>query len=134
MFFERLKLFTVHTKTSESGEVEDIQFVREGFNVWAFVFGIMLIWPIVHRCWRLLMACILVWVSTELIAEFGLLEYASIGVIQFGGFFLIGLVANDELRRVLAKRGYVASDIAAGNSKVNAQLRYFDRLGRPSYL
>lgn len=132
--FEKLKLYTVHTKTDESGEVEDVQFIRLGFNPWAFIFGILLIWPLVHRCWRLLGACIVIWVVTELMGSTQLLSFTSIGVIQIGAFLLVGLVANDELRDVLAARGYTFSGVTAGSGKIQAQLRYFDRLGRPAYL
>lgn len=132
--FERLKLYTVHTKTAKDGEVEDVQFVKVGYNFWASVFSIILIWPIYHRCWRLLALCLFIWGSTELLAAFDWLSFAALGALQLGGFFLVGLLANDELRRSLQQRGYEASDVVAEVSKIRAQLRYFDRLGKPSFL
>ena len=133
MFFipDRLKIYTVHTKKSDDGEIKDVKFVREGFNLWAFLFNA--IWAGLHRCWLLGILSLAIFTITEYGGMIQWLSYASIAVIQVGGFIIVGMLANDEFRDSLGRRGYEPSGFVSGTSKALAKQRYFDRLGEPLY-
>lgn len=130
--FHRLKLYTVHVKLTDAGEPQDIQFVREGFNIWAFLLNVF--WALYHRCWLLAGVSLVILLATQWLVGQGWLQEASVGVMQIGLILLVGFFANDERRHALEKRGYKQQDIVAEENLTRARLRYFERHGRSSYI
>jgi bacteriorhodopsin len=124
--FHSLKIFTVHIKPGRDDAAHTPQFVREGFNIFAFAFTIL--WALYHRVWRLAGIIMLTNIALALLAQQGFLHQASFAVAQLAVNLLIGFHANDFHRAQLARRGYVLSDITTGDSLLRAEQRYFDRL------
>lgn len=126
--FETLKLYTVHVKKNDMGEIEDVRFVKEGFNWWAFLFNP--IWALLNRCWLLAVLGVAFWVVTQLVGKTGWMDlsYGGMSMIQIAAFAIIGVLANDELRESLGARGYEQVDVVSGLSKMRAVQRYYDRM------
>ena len=129
--FETLKLYSVHIKKDERGEVTDVAFVKEGFNIWAFLLSI--VWALYHRCWLLAALCFAIWVVTELLAQSNWVSYGGVGIIQAGAFVIVGMLANDELRESLENRGYEHIGVTSGLSKMRAIQRFYDRFDGYAY-
>ncbi|MBI1180725.1 MAG: DUF2628 domain-containing protein [Alphaproteobacteria bacterium] len=114
------KIYTVH----ERGGIEgDVEFVREGFSFWAFLFSFVWLW--FHRAW---LAGTLVFAAFLLLGAFesvtGIPAYldVTIQVVLAAG---VGIFGNDLYRAALARRGYVEAGVASGGSVEEAELRYF---------
>ena len=129
--FERLHIYTVHLKKDAAGELIDTKLVREGFNWWAFLLNVF--WALYQRCWLLAALAAAFIAMTEMLAASGPVSEASVAVIQLGCFVIIGLLANDELRAALSRRGYVMEDVVSGDNSRRGLQRFFDRYTRFSY-
>jgi hypothetical protein len=124
--FNRLKLYTVHVKASGSDALENPVFVREGFNLYAFFFTIL--WALYHRCYYFAALILAVNIAIVLAVEAHMISDTAATVTQVAVQFLVGAHANDMLRDKLRGKGYVVQDIAAAESLLRAQQRYFDRI------
>ena len=124
--FSKPQIYTVHINPANNNAVEKAVFVREGFSVYAFIFGVL--WALYHRAWGF---AIFLGVFAVL---FGVAEHSkwmdrdSLAIIQLAFSFLVGYHANDCRRASLAKRGYIMSDVVASDNEMRAQQRYFDRM------
>lgn len=116
------KIYTVHEKGGLEGEVE---FVREGFSVWAFLFTFLWLW--VHRAW--LAGLLVLGVFLLLGLGQGLLgvpRYLDIA-IQFAISASVGIFGNDFYRGALARRGFTEMGVASGDSAEEAEMRWFGK-------
>lgn len=123
--FGGMKIYTVHAKPDMVNAAEKPKFVREGFNLFAFLFTGL--WTLYHRLWW--PTAILVAVNVALIAlgKRHLFPAETLTIIQVAVQILVGYMANDWLRAKLQRRGYVIVDIVAADSELRAEQRYFDR-------
>jgi hypothetical protein len=124
--FGFMKLYTVHVRPGASSAYEKPVFVREGFNLYAFIFT--LFWTLYHRLWLPAMGIFLLNAALMAMAKGQWFGMEGISIMQLGVNILIGFHANDWLRAKLAKRGYIMADITAGDSLLRAEQRYFERL------
>lgn len=120
-----LKLYTVHAKSGLETKYHSPVFIREGFNPLAFLFTFA--WALYHRLWKLAALILAFQLAIELIAPEGLFSFASLCAMQIGFNILIGFHANDWLRVRLRQRGFIFTDIVAGDSLMRAEQRYFER-------
>lgn len=123
--FRGMKIYTVHIKPEDSHAQEKPIFVREGFNIFAFLFTFF--WAFYKRLWLPAFAMIgfcafLVFIDSEHI-----MTPNSLAIIQLAFQLVIGFQANDWLRRGLGKQGYIIHDISSGESLLAAEQRYFER-------
>lgn len=124
--FHGLKLYTVHTKPGSDHTLDKPVFLREGFNWFAFLFTFF--WALTHRLWVFALAILLANVAVVMAMRFGYVHQLSGGVVQFALQIMVGFMANDALRSAMQKRGYIFQDLTSGESRLGAELRYFDRL------
>ncbi|MGE0665300.1 MAG: DUF2628 domain-containing protein [Sphingomonadales bacterium] len=116
------RLYTVHEEGGVEGEVE---FVREGFSILAFVFTFLWLW--VQRAWLAGFAVLGVFALLALFqGSLGVPEYLFIAiqvVISMG----IGIFGRDFQRAALARRGFTETGVATGESIEEAEMRYFGK-------
>jgi len=120
-----LKIYTVHMKSGETLAERKPIFIREGFNIFAFIFT--LFWTLYHRLWRWSLLILAVNVVLALATKNHLLDTNTGSIIQIAFNVLVGFHANDWLRDGLARRGYVMADVTAADSLLRAEQRYFER-------
>lgn len=123
--FNRMKIYTVHIKSGAVSPYEKPVFVREGFNVFAFLFT--LLWAFYHRLWLPVLLILAVNATLMMLAKNHVMSFDSASIMQMGFNVFVGFQANDWLRSGLARRGYIVADIAAADSKLRAEQRYFER-------
>lgn len=119
-----MKVFTVHLRGHGLDPDHDVVLVKEGFSFPAFLFGPL--WALWHRHW-LLAAAILV---TQLIvgAAGEILADPLIGaVLSLALAALVGLLAGDLRRWVLARKDYVTESVVAGRDPEEALQRFLDQ-------
>ena len=105
-------------------EAEDAVFLKDGFSVWAFV--VPLLWPLVHGLWLVFGLCLLVTIGLELLAL--AIGDALPAVIGFFLSLLFALEANSLRAWTLGRRGWRDAGIVAGDSRGEAEHRFFTAL------
>lgn len=120
------KIFTVHINPSLIHASEKPEFVREGFNIFAFIFGTS--WALYHRLWIEAVVIFMVIATLAIADQKSWLSDQYIMVLNLAFSAIIGFQANDLKRGALARRGYIMSDVVVGDNELRAQQRYFDRV------
>ncbi len=126
IFFPRTQIYTVHINFSKTHANESAVFVREGFNIFAFFFGVL--WALYHRMWRVAFWMVIVIGFLGAAEDLQLLDIRSVAILQVAFNLVVGYWANDWLRANLSRRGYIMSDIVVSDNSLRAQQRYFDRV------
>jgi hypothetical protein len=119
-----MRIYTIHMPPPITGRGRDAVAIREGFNVWAFLFSGL--WAFAHRMWLVGIAIIAV---TAAIA--GALDYVGMGeaaeaVITLAAGVVIGASANDWRRAHLARKGWREVAVIAATDADVALRRYLD--------
>ena len=123
--FNRMKIYTVHVRPGEMHAPERPVFVKEGFNWLAFVFP--LIWTLYHRLWIAAVGIAAFVFVLLLILKDQSLSPGTFGILYLGMHIMVAFHAGDWLRAALTRRGYILTDISAGESLLRAEQRYFER-------
>ncbi len=126
MFFPKTQIYTVHINPSKPHALEKAIFVREGFNFFAFFFGVF--WALYHRMWWAAFWLAMIIGFLGVAEEQQLLDIRSMAILQLAFNLVVGFWANDWLRANLSKRGYIMLDIVVSDNSLRAQQRYFDRV------
>lgn len=122
-----LDVYTVHKRPS-AGADPDVVLVREGYSFWAFLFQVG--WALWHRMW--LAAAGLFALS---VGGIQFLEWstgagpAAQAVFQIAIALLVGATANDLRRWTLERQGYDLDAVVIGETKEDAEQRYFSHGG-----
>ena len=119
------RLYSVHVDPCAPRPYETAEFVAEGFNFWAFVFGAM--WALYQRLWILGFILICLNVALAGMAKHYGFSPASIYVLQMGIQIMVGFQANDSRRIALARKGYIVADMVAAHTLLHAEQRFYDR-------
>jgi len=103
---------------------EEFILVREGFNTYSLVFGIL--WAVYKRMWLLsgLYVFIFLW-GIAMRAGFAL-SNASVTMWSLCAYIIIGFCANDLYGVVLMKKGWQYARIVCGKDEDEASLRFLD--------
>ncbi|MCM5554561.1 DUF2628 domain-containing protein [Pleomorphomonas sp. NRK KF1] len=119
-----MAIFSVHLpdKVAPEAIADRAVFVRDGFAVWALLFGPL--WFLRHREWLGLVG----WIALAVLIT---LSERWLGPVTTTGFELIlaiatGVVANDVRRLSLRLRGFRESGVVEGESRDAAERRFFD--------
>lgn len=123
--FRSLKLYTVHSHKTSAPMTSPV-FVREGFNFFAFLFTF--IWALYQRCFYFAALIVGANLVLMLALNYEVLNEAQMAISQFLVQLVVGFTANDMLRARFEKTGFIFQDITSGESLMNAQQRYFDRV------
>jgi hypothetical protein len=124
LFSQKMRIYTVHINPSLPHPMEKAVFIHEGFNFFAFVFGVF--WALYHRLWSLAFILAAVIFLFGIADHMKLLDNASLLVLQLTSDVVVGMWANNWYRAILTRRGYITSDIVVSDSELRAKQRYFD--------
>jgi len=124
-----MPVFTVHAPRSYGTDVrtspDRIVFVRDGFSVWAFLFGPM--WLIWRRLWLALVG----YIALQLAVEFTLRLIHATQDTRFFVMFMIallmGLEASTLRRWTLTRRKWRQLDVVVARNREDAERRFFGR-------
>ena len=123
--FLGMRIYSVHIKPTDKAPYESPEFVPEGYNIFAFIFGFF--WLLYYRLWIPALAFLLASVVVSSgIAMLGFNPYLYT-VLQVTVSLLLGFEGNDLRRWGLKRRGYLTADVVTGSSLVAAEQRFFDR-------
>jgi len=119
-----MKLYNALVKKNESGKIEDIIMIKEGFSWKAFIFNG--IWFIYHQLWKEIIILFSISLAFGFFAKLSNdFDKAS---LQLALFFMVALNANHWLCDSLKKKGYEFVGIVFGSNSTNAKLRFVQKL------
>ena len=122
-----MTIYTVHSRPqNRASATEDVVLAPEAFSWRAFLFGPL--WLLAHRLWLwalvwLIGAVAFAFAATRLSDLFGAAAWESILLLEF----LLGLEANELLRRALVRRGRTELGVIAARGRDEAAARFFRR-------
>lgn len=125
MILNRFRLYSVHINPSALRPYETAEFVPEGFNLMAFIFGGL--WALYQRLWVLSFILFCLNIAIDGMAEHFGFSLLSMYVLQLGLQVMVGFQANDARRIALVRRGYIVVDMVAANTLLQAEQRFYDR-------
>ncbi len=122
-----MTVFTVHEPRPRKDEAvappERYRFVRDGFHVWAFLFG-----P-VWMLWRGLWLVLAIYLVATAAIQASLWALGVSGVVQFAVGFLIALLVGFEagtLRRWSLRRRWTNVGLVVAPNQEDAERRFFE--------
>jgi hypothetical protein len=123
-----MPVYTVHAPdATDAGIVatDKFVFVRDGFHLWALVFGPL--WLVAHRLWLALIG----WIVALAVVDLALTALGAGGAAIFLANVLIGLLMGFEAaslqRWTLSRRHWRQLDIVVADDEEAAERRFFDR-------
>lgn len=119
----RSGIYTVHAPLGIAPSAEKFVFVREGFSFLAFF--VPLIWLVAYRMWRPLVVYVMV-IALLAAGEYFLGFDSNINLaisLVLGLYF--GLEAAALRQDTLRRRGFLHVASVVGNSRIEAEQRYF---------
>lgn len=122
--FSSLDIYTVHLKPEESGTTDALRFIPEKFNWLAFAFTSL--WALYHRLWWMLGIMVAANGALAVCTRYFETGTQALTVLQIGLHLWAGFQGNDFLRRRLKKDGFITAAIVSGESKSQAEQRFFD--------
>jgi len=123
--FGRMHIYTVHVMPGETLAENKAVFVKEGFNIWAFL--LTGFWALYERLWIPLAGIVAFNIVLGILMNQRLLGELGFAALQLGFNLIVGYHANDWLRAKLTQGGHILADISASDSKLRAEQRYFER-------
>jgi len=123
-----MSIYTVHEPPLRAGaaapEPERYVFVRDGFSLWAFLFGPL--WMLRHRMWLVFVLYVVIsFVLEGLVAVAGASD-AGIGAVGLLISLWVGLEAATLRRFTLRRRGWRDVGVISGEDREAAERRFFD--------
>jgi hypothetical protein len=123
-----MPVYTVHAPdATDAGIVatDKFVFVRDGFHLWALVFGPL--WLVAHRLWLALIG----WIVALAVVDLAMTALGAGGAAIFLANVLIGLLMGFEAaslqRWTLSRRHWRQLDIVVADDEEAAERRFFDR-------
>jgi hypothetical protein len=123
-----MPVYTVHAPVTENVDfraTDRFTFVRDGFHVWAALFG--LVWLAWHRLWLALIG----WIVLMIVVDVAMVRLgvgaAAIFLVDGLLALLLGLEAASLERWTLSRRKWRQLDIVVADDEEAAERRFFDR-------
>jgi hypothetical protein len=121
-------VFTVHEPQRPGQTIEaradSIQFVKEGFTIWGFLFGPL--WLLYNRLWLAFIVTVVVMAGlAAALVELDLKNQAP-AIVDLLASLIIGFEGNNILRWTLRRRGYALLGSVVGRSRLECERRFFD--------
>ena len=123
-----MPVYTVHAPVTSNVDfraTDRFAFVRDGFHVWAAIFGV--IWLAWHRLWLALLG----WIVLMTVIDIAMVRVGVAGATVFLVDALLALLLGFEaasLRRwTLSRRKWRQLDIVVADDEEAAERRFFDR-------
>ncbi len=119
-----IKIFSIYTHPDKP-EPEKAVLVKEGFNIYAFAFGVL--WLFYQRLWWGAFWLMALQASLQMTMKNNGFSSTSVDILLLALQFLLGIFASDIIKDRLKTKGYALTDITAANSQPEANMRFLDK-------
>ncbi len=123
-----MPIYTVHAPVTNNADfraTDRFTFVRDGFHVWAALFGV--VWLAWHRLWLALLG----WIVLMVVIDVGMVRLGVGGTAIFLVDALLALLLGFEAasleRWTFSRRNWRQLDIVVAADREAAERRFFDR-------
>jgi hypothetical protein len=123
--FDRTHIYEIY-QNPDLAEEDQIELVRLGFSLWAFVFHVF--WLLYQRLWLAFVVFATLYGGAVALGESAGLSALAIGLIQLTLQLWLGASAAELRAESLERRGFRLVDVASAESEVRAERRYYDQL------
>src|SRR5579859_2392261 len=123
-----MPVYTVHapvTTNLDFRATDRFAFVRDGFHVWAAIFGV--VWLAWHRLWLALIGWIVLMAGIDVVMVGLGVNGAGIFLVDALLALLLGFEAASLKRWTLSRRKWRQLDIVVADDEEAAERRFFDR-------
>lgn len=121
-----MKTYAIYLKNIPSSPLEKAIFVKEGFSLWAAIFGAF--WMVYNRMWLCSVLLIAANVGLVFLEKQGFAGAELSTILQTGLMFFIGFNANDFYAKSLEMKGYKLFSVVTEKNICAAQQRFFDKV------
>lgn len=119
-----MKSYSIFIKTNkDNGSIDDVILIKEGFNFYAFIFGIF--WFLVKKMW----ICSIIFLTIVFLISYFFCYFIAFAIVLLLLIF-IGFEANDLLIKKFQKNNYYFAGYTTGNDEKEAKLRFLDDLNQ----
>lgn len=120
-----MKIYRIFLKKTNEGVIDDLELLREGFSVWAFVF--QLFYLIYRRLWKQSLV-VLVMLSILNLLQLNFLSEYIVVPIQICICIYIGFEYTDWYSQKLVNTGYQFLGYSSGNDEKEAKIKFLDSI------
>lgn len=123
-----MPVYTVHAPLAQAGDrtaPDRMVFVRDGFNIWAALFGSL--WFLAQRLWLGLLIYLIAAAALAAVIVLLRLDSASSFLIAVLAKLLIGFEASSIKRWAYSRRGWWLVDVVVAKDRDAAEHRFFAR-------
>ena len=123
-----MAVYTVHEpppgRYEGAPDPERFAFVRDGFSLWACLFGPL--WMLRHRMWLVLLGYVIVVIGLEFAQQALRVSSSATFIVSLLLMFLVGFEAATLRRFTLGRRKWVNIGVIVGDDLESAERRFFD--------
>jgi len=123
-----MPVYTVHAPSNGGADVQatdKFAFVRDGFHVWAMIFGPL--WFLWHRQWLATLGWFILAIAFDIaLVRLGA-GFTAMALADLVVALLMGFEAASVRRWTLARHDYRQLDIVVADDEESAERRFFDR-------
>ncbi len=120
-----MKIYRIFLKKTNKGIIDDLELLKEGFNIWAFVF--QLFYLIYRRLWKQSIVIFVLFSILNLL-QLNFISAYIIIPIQICICIYIGFEYTDWYSQKLVNSGYQFLGYSSGNDKKEAKLKFLDSI------
>lgn len=120
-----MKIYRIFLKKTNEGIIDDLELLKEGFNIWAFVF--QLFYLIYRRLWKQSIVIFVLFSILNLL-QLNFISAYIIIPIQICICIYIGFEYTDWYSQKLVNSGYQFLGYSSGNDKKEAKLKFLDNI------
>ena len=123
-----MPVYTVHAPVTNKVDLrttDRFAFVRDGFHVWAALFGV--VWLAWHRLWLALIGWIVLMIAADVVMVGLGVGAVAVFLVDCLLALLLGFEAASLERWTLSRRNWRQLDIVVADDEEAAERRFFDR-------
>jgi Protein of unknown function (DUF2628) len=123
-----MPVYTVHAPVTNKVDLrttDRFTFVRDGFHVWAALFGV--VWLAWHRLWLALIGWIVLMIAADVVMVGLGVGAVAVFLVDCLLALLLGFEAASLERWTLSRRNWRQLDIVVADDEEAAERRFFDR-------
>lgn len=120
-----IKIYRIFLKKTKKGVIEDLELIKEGFNMWAFMFQFFYL--LYKKLWKQSLILFVIIAITNFLQYKYLSGYIIIP-IQLGVTLYVAFEITDWLSMDRVKTGYEFLGYTSGNNEREAKLKFLENM------
>lgn len=125
MFGNKTRIYNVYVKKGAASPLHTAEFIKDGFNIWAFFFDIF--WFSYKKVWFVALAILGIYFLNYLLLHKSLITLIQLNIFRLGMKLWLGFEANELKGKQLIKKGYFLIDVVTARDSLEAQKRFYDK-------